>query len=165
MKLVSLYKQVKEENEKPIKVLVPRRSPEEREKNYSIATLKKVQEYIKNGSKGDLDLSNAPITSLPNSLTRIRGSLTLTESKITSLPNGLTVEGDLYLEGTPIAKLPNNLEVMEDLHLENTKVTSLPYDLIVKGWLWLFNTPVSKQYTRGEIKFTSPGIEGRILYT
>jgi hypothetical protein len=161
MKLVQLYKQIKEES----KVLVPRRTPEEREKNFLIASNKKIQEYIKNGARGDLDLSNAPITSLPNSLTRIRGSLILTESKITSLPNGLTVEGNLYLEGTPIAKLPNDLRVMEDLHLEDTQINSLPYDLKVEGWLWLFNTPVSKRYTKSELIFTSPGIQGRILYT
>jgi hypothetical protein len=45
------------------KILIPRRSPEEREKNYVIATQKKIQQYIKDGSKGDLNLANTPITS------------------------------------------------------------------------------------------------------
>jgi hypothetical protein len=161
MKLTQLYKQVKEEN----KVLIPRRSPEEREKNFLVATNKKIQEYIKNGARGDLDLEGAPITNLPDGLTTIRGSLNLSESKITKLPNGFTVEGYLYLENTPITKLPNDLRVMEDLHLEGTQVTSLPRDIQVEGWLWLYNTPVSKQYTKAELKFTSPGIQGRILYT
>jgi hypothetical protein len=58
------------------KILVPRRSPEERQKNYQIAIQKKIQQYIKGGNKGDLYLTN---------------------TKITSLPNDLQVGGDLYL--------------------------------------------------------------------
>ncbi len=50
------------------KILVPRRSPEERQKNYLIATQKKIQQYIKDGGKGDLYLSNTPIQSLPDGL-------------------------------------------------------------------------------------------------
>ena len=64
-------------------LLIPRRSKEEREKNYKIALNKQIQEYIKNGSQGDLDLSGTPIT---------------------SLPEGLTVGGYLNLYGTPISK-------------------------------------------------------------
>ena len=44
------------------KILVPRRSPEERAKNYLIATQKKIQQYIKDGSKGDLYLANTPLS-------------------------------------------------------------------------------------------------------
>lgn len=65
------------------KILVPRRSPEERQKNYSIAIQKQIQQYIKNGSQGNLDLENTPIT---------------------SLPNNLKVGGYLYLNNTPLAK-------------------------------------------------------------
>ena len=50
------------------KILVPRRSPEEREKNYSIAIQKQIQQYIKDGSEGDLDLKDTPITFLPDNL-------------------------------------------------------------------------------------------------
>ena len=35
------------------KILVPRRSKEERIKNYLIATQKKIQQYMKGGGKGD----------------------------------------------------------------------------------------------------------------
>jgi hypothetical protein len=97
MKLASIYKQVKEENEGPVKVLVPRRSPEERAKNYNIATLKKVQEYIKNGNKGDLNLSGTPITSLPDNLTKVGDTLYLMNTLITSLPDNLTVKKSLFL--------------------------------------------------------------------
>ena len=55
-------------NENKTKILVPRRSPEERAKNYLIATQKKIQQYIKDGGKGDLNLGNTPITSLPDNL-------------------------------------------------------------------------------------------------
>ena len=85
------------------KILVPRRSKEERSKNYLIATQKKIQQYIKDGSKGDLNLTNTPITSLPQGLT-VRGYLNLNNTPITSLPQGLTVGDSLYLEDTPISK-------------------------------------------------------------
>jgi hypothetical protein len=127
-----------------IKVLVPRRSKEEREKNYRIATLKKVQEYIKNGSQDNLDLKNTPITSLPDNLTK--------------------VEGSLYLENTPITSLPDNLTVGGYLDLENTPITSLPDNLTVEGSLYLGNTPISKQYTKEQIKQMAPGIKGNIYF-
>ena len=142
MKLVQLYKQIKEENEGSVKVLVPRRSSEEREKNYRIATLKKVQEYIKNGSKGDLNLRDAPIT---------------------SLPDNLTVGGDLFLYNTPITSLPDNLTVEGSIDLRNTPITSLPDNLTVGGFLALLHTPISRQYTREQITQMVPGVKGNII--
>jgi hypothetical protein len=184
MKLVSLYKQVKEENEGSVKILVPRRSPEEREKNFLVATNKKVQEYIKNGNKGDLDLRDTPITSLPDDLTHVGGNLDLYGTKITSLPNNLTVGDSLNLNDTPIASLPDNLivgnnlwlidtpitslpenlTVGSSLYLRNTKITSLPDDLTVEGDLFLQRTPISKQYTGEQIKQMVPGIKGDIYF-
>ena len=90
-------------NENKTKILVPRRSPEERAKNYLIATQKKIQQYIKDGSKGDLDLGNTPITSLPDNLS-VRGNLYLYNTPITSLPNNLKVGGGLNLRNTPLSK-------------------------------------------------------------
>ncbi len=113
------------------KILVPRRSPEERAKNYLIAAQKKIQQYIKDGSKGDLNLRNTPIT---------------------SLPNNLNVGGYLNLGNTPITSLPNNLNVGGNLDLYNTKITSLPDNLKVGGDLNLANTPLSKKYTKAQIK-------------
>jgi hypothetical protein len=182
MKLVSLYKQVKEENEGSVKILVPRRSPEEREKNFLVATNKKVQEYIKNGNKGDLDLRDTPITSLPDNLTKVGGNLDLYGTKITSLPNNLTVGsslylgntkitslpdnltvgGYLYLSGTKITSLPDNLTVEGNLDLRNIPITSLPDDLTVKGDLYLYNTPIAREYTKEQIKQMVPGIKGPI---
>lgn len=84
-------------------VLIPRRNREERQKNYQIALQKQIKEYIKNGSQGDLDLSDTPITSLPKGLT-VGGHLYLSRKQITSLPEGLTVGGSLGLFNTPISK-------------------------------------------------------------
>jgi hypothetical protein len=161
MKLVTLYKQVKEENEGPVKVLVPRRSPEEREKNFLIATNKKIQEYIKNGSQGNLNLSNTPITSLPNNLT-VGGNLDLENTPITSLPKNLTIGGYLDLRGTPITSLPKNLTVIGNLDLSDTNIASLPEDLKVGQWIDLSGTLISPQYTDEEIRQMAPGIKGYI---
>ena len=95
--MIKLINLLKENN----KILVPRRSAEERQKNYAIATQKKIQQYIKDGSKGDLDLRYTPITSLPS-------------------------------------------------------------DLKVGGYLDLSNTPLSKKYTKEEIRKIVPGIKGSI---
>jgi hypothetical protein len=168
-------------NETPLKVLVPRRSPEERQQNYSIATQKKIQQYIKDGGKGDLNLRNTPITSLPDNL-NVGGNLYLYGTKITSLPDNLNVGGGLYLYNTPITSLPDNLNVGGNLDLRNTpitslpdnlkvggglnlygtKITSLPDNLNVGGGLDLSNTPISKKYTKEEIKSMVPGVKGKI---
>jgi hypothetical protein len=90
-------------NENKTKILVPRRSPEERAKNYQIVLQKKIQQYIKDGSKGDLNLRNTPITSLPDNL-KVGGYLYLENTKITSLPDNLSVGGSLNLGNTPLSK-------------------------------------------------------------
>jgi len=124
------------------KILVPRRSPEERQKNYLISIQKKVQQYIKDGGKGILDLSDTPITSLPDNLT-VGRYLDLSDTPITSLPNNLTVKGDLYLD--------------------YTKITSLPDNLKVGGNLELLKTPLSQKYSKEEIQKMVPGVEGDII--
>jgi hypothetical protein len=123
------------------KILIPRRSPEERSKNYMIATQKRIQQYIKDGGKGDLGLVNTPIT---------------------SLPDNLKVGGDLDLTNTPITSLPDNLKVGGYLYLDNTKINSLPDNLKVGGYLNLGNTPLSKKYTKEQIKQMVPNVEGDI---
>jgi len=143
------------------KILVPRRSKEERSKNYLIATQKKIQQYMKDGSKGDLDLKNTPITSLPKDLT-VGGSLDLKNTPITSLPQDLTVGKGIYLENTPITTLPQGLTVGGFLDLENTPITTLPQDLKVGGNLYLTNTPISKKYSKEQIKQMVPGVKGTI---
>ena len=101
-------------------VLISRRSKEERQQNYLISIIRQIQEYIKNGNRGDLDLSHTPITSLPNELKLINGNLILTDTKIKSLPRGLIVNGHLVLEGSLIKDLPEDLTVTKDLYLYDT---------------------------------------------
>jgi hypothetical protein len=122
-------------------ILIPRRSAEERSKNHLITIQKQIQQYIKDGSKGNLYLLKTPITSLPDNL-KVGGDLYLFKTKITSLPNNLKVGGNLYLSETPI--------------------TSLPGDLQVGGVLHLSKTPISKKYSKEQINSMVPGVGGRI---
>jgi len=164
------------------KILVPLRSKEERSKNYQIALQKQVQQYMKDGGKGDLDLRGTPITSLPSGLS-VGGYLSLYNTpitslppdlsvggnldliyceKLTSLPSGLSVGGNLYLNSTPITSLPSGLSVGGYLNLSGTLITSLPSGLTVGGNLHLFNTPLSKSHTKEQIKQMAPGVKGTI---
>ena len=146
---------------KETQILVPRRSPEERQKNYLIATQKKIQQYIKDGSKGDLDLRNTPIQSLPNGLT-VGGHLNLMGAPIQSLPDGLKVKGHLTLYKSQIQSLPDGLKVGGYLNLTDSQIQSLPNDLKVGDDLWLKNTPLSEKFTEEEIKAMVPGVKGNI---
>jgi hypothetical protein len=159
--MIKLIDLLKEEN-----ILIPRRSKEERSKNHVIAAQKQIQQYIKNGGKGDLYLGNIEITSL-NGLKVVGGNLDLGNTLITSLPDNLKVEGSLLLGGTKITSLPDGLEVGEELDLNNTLITSLPNDLKVGRYLNLNNTPISKKYTKEKytkekIKQMVPGVIGGI---
>jgi len=53
--------------------------------------------------KGNLDLYNTSITSLPQGL-KVRGYLILMDTPIASLPSDLQVEENLWIEDTPLAK-------------------------------------------------------------
>ena len=143
------------------KILVPRRSKEERSKNYLIATQKKIQQYMKDGSKGDLDLKGTPITSLPQGLT-VGGFLYLRNTPITTLPQNLKVGGYLDLQNTPITSLPQGLKVKGALYLYKSKITSLPQGLTVGGDLYLLNTPISEKYSKEQIKQMVPSVKGNI---
>jgi len=123
--------------------------------------IEKINQYIKNGSKGSLNLGNTPITSLPDNF-KVEGSLYLWRTKITSLPNNLQVGGNLDLSYTKITSLPNNLQIKGDLDISYTKITFLPKDLQVGGNLEAYNTPISKKYTKEEIKQMVPGVKGYI---
>jgi hypothetical protein len=137
--MIKLIDLLKEDNP-----FVPKVSKEERKKEYNRALQTQVQQYVKDGMKGDLNLSNTPITSLPDNLTKVEGNLNLSKTLITSLPSNLTkVGGELYLENTPITSLPDNLTVGYGLHLSNTPIASLPSNLTVEGDLDLSNTKIT----------------------
>ena len=141
---------------------VPRGSKEERGKEYERITQNIIQQYIKDGMEGDLDLNYTPITSLPSNLTKVGGDLRLSYTKITSLPDNLTVGGNLNLSDTNITSLPYNLTVGGNLNLFNTQITSLPSNLTVEGDLDLFYTPLSKKYSEDEIRAMVPNFKGKI---
>jgi len=92
--------------------------------------------------KGDLNLGNTTITSLPPGL-EVRGTLYLESSEVASLPENLKVGGNLWLQGTKITTLPKGLEVGAILDLNNTKIESLPEDLKVGKFLYLRNSGVT----------------------
>ena len=169
--LISLTKEVLQENNSLIKttfaeekILIPRRTPEERRRNFIKATQQKIQQYIKNGSKGDLDLSNTPITSLPDNLKQVGGYLDLSFTSITSLPDNLKhVGGYLDLYNTKITKLPDNLTVGGSLYLYNTPITKLPDNLTVGGWLDLNNTPITTIPTSAKIKGNIYGLKNESI--
>ena len=149
--MIKLIDILKENN----KILVPRRSAEERQENYAIASQKKIKQYIKDGNKGDLNLADTPIKSLPDNL-KVGGSLYLRNTQIKSLPDNLEVRGALSLSNTPITSLPDNLKVGGSLYLRNTPIKSLPDNLKVIGYLNLHNTPISKKYTKEQIRQMVP---------
>jgi len=123
------------------KILIPRRSREERNKNWLIESNKLIKQYIKGGCKGDLWLVGTPITSLPANLI-VGGSLSLFDSQISTLPSGLNV--------------------MKHLNIINTQIESLPPDLIVGGDFWVNFTPLANKYSGVQIKQMAPGIKGYV---
>ena len=97
------------------KILTPRRSKEERAKNWIVELQKQIQQYIKDGSKGNLNLNNTPITSLPAGLS-VGGNLYLRNTQITSLPAGLKVGGNLDLGNTPFSKKYTRQQIRAMVH-------------------------------------------------
>ena len=93
-----------------IDLIVPYRL-EDRPERYKGIIYKKIQDYIKNGSKGDLNLYDTPIDSLPNNLTsvleppsnlKVFSILDIYNTKISDIPKNLYINGDLFINYTPI---------------------------------------------------------------
>ena len=93
----------------------------------------------------------------------VKGNLNLTDKNITSLPEGLTVIGDLNLIFTHITSLPKGLEVGGELDISYTGITLLPEGLKIGGWLYIVDTKLTK-YTDKELReMIYPGfIKGEI---
>ena len=106
------------------KILIPRRMEGRLDK--------RIQDYIKNGCKGDLDFEGASITKLPANLKKVGETLWLTGTNITKLPDDLEVGFSLWINHTPITELPRGLKVRNNL--------------IVKG------TPLAKKYSIDQIR-------------
>ena len=144
-------------------IFIPRGSKEEKDKVLIRRINDKIQKYIINGSKGDLDLRRLPIQFLPRNLTKVGGNLTLIHSQIEKLPDNLTVNGYLWLDYCKnLESLPNGLKVKGGLYLRDTNITSLPSDLEVGEDLILYRTPIIDMYTEEQIREMVPGIKGII---
>ena len=144
-------------------IFIPRGSKEEKDKIFIRRTNDKIQEYIKNGSEGGLDLRNSPIKFLPKNLTKVGGNLILIRSQIEKLPDNFTVNGYLWLNHCKnLQSLPNGLKVEDTLDLRDTNITSLPSDLEVGGILILYRTPITYIYTYKQIREMVPGVKGKI---
>jgi len=138
------------------------RKMEDRKTRYIQQIQKQIQDYINNGSKGNLNLSKTPIKTLPEGL-KVRGDLDLNHTPIKSLPEGLKVGRNLDLSFTPIQTLPDGLEVSRNLYLSYTPIQTLPDGLKVSGDLWLLKTPIAKQYNQQQLKQMYPGVKGEIF--
>lgn len=113
--------------------------------------------------KGDLNLFNARIRSLPKGLI-VEGALVIRWTDISVLPADLIVKGDLsasslyietlpdtsffgsnlWLSGTKITRLPDGLKVNGSLSLDGSSIQSLPDGLTVYGELDISGTSISK---------------------
>ena len=133
----SMYENILENNE----IIIPVKTKEEKNKQLLRIANLKVQEYIKQGSKGNLYLNYTPIQQLPDNL-KVGGSLYLNNTPIIQLPDNLEVGGLLDLAGTPIQQLPNNLKVGGELNLARTPIQQLPNNLKVGGHLNLNYTRI-----------------------
>jgi len=132
-------------------ILKPRKTGEQRRRNHKISIEKKIKRYIKDGSKGNLNLSGTPVEKLPDNL-KVGGNLYLINTPIKKLSDNLKVGSGLYLNNTSIKELPDNLQVGGGLGLSGTPVEKLPDNLKVGGNLNLINTPLSKKYSKEEIE-------------
>ena len=124
-------------------IFIPRGSKEEKDKVLIRKEYDKIQEYIRNGSEGDLILMYSQIEKLPDNFT-VNGTLDLQRCKnLQSLPNGLKVKFTLDLRGTNITSLPSDLEVGDNLIL--------------------YYTPIADMYTIEQIREIVPNVKGSIF--
>ena len=106
-------------------------------------------------------INNIPLTEED---LNVKGDLDLFDSKIKSLPEGLKVSGTLDLSYSKIISLPKGMEVGGTLFLHFSKLTSLPEGLEVGEHLFIGKTPLTK-YSDEELReMIKPGfIKGRIV--
>ena len=106
-------------------------------------------------------INNIPLTEED---LNVKGDLDLFDSKIKSLPEGLKVSGTLDLSYSKIISLPKGMEVGGTLFLHFSKITSLPKGLEIGEHLFIGKTPITK-YTDDELlEMIKPGfIKGKIV--
>ena len=110
----------------------------------------KIEQYIENGSVGDLDLStnsgtiSSLLTSLPDNLT-VNGNLLLHGCEdLTYLPKNLYVKGSLDISFTKVNKLPYDINIGENISAEYSALKELPDNFTVNGGLNITATPIKQ---------------------
>ena len=160
-----LIKRMLIEESKKKDIIVPYKL-EDRPERYKRIIYKKIQEYIKNGSVGDLILSNSPIESLPSNLKTVGGNLTIFQSKIknlpptlkevkgilfaggpdallTELPKNLKIDSSVWLNYTKNFKIPDNYTIFKNLTLKESIISQLPKNLTILGDLRLQGSDIT----------------------
>ena len=129
-------------------------------------TLKRIFEFLEENEEHKTPIKWKLINNIP--LTEddlnVKGDLDLFDSKIKSLPEGLKVSGTLDLSYSKIISLPKGMEVGGTLFLHFSKITSLPKGLEIGEHLFIGKTPLTK-YSDEELReMIKPGfIKGRIV--
>ena len=96
----------------------------------------------------------------------VKGNLNLSDTNITSLPKGLKISGWLDLSRSKIKSLPEGLEIGDSLFLVRTSITSLPKGLKVGGHLDITESELPYYYRNNNHlrKSIEPGfIKGDII--
>jgi len=73
------------------KILIPRKTGEERKRNHQFSIQKKIKKYIKDGGEGDLILVDSPVEKLPDNL-KVGGSLYLYNTQVKKEKGGYVKE-------------------------------------------------------------------------
>jgi hypothetical protein len=106
-------------------IFINRRSKEERSLAFNNTQLEAIKYYIKNGSKGPLEIGNLD-SELPSELTLVGGNLTLYASNITKLPDNLIIKGELAISQCPnITTIPENIKYKNLLLFKCPAITSI----------------------------------------
>ena len=94
-----------------------------------------------------------------------KGDLNLDNSNVTSLPEGLQVDGSLSLNNCyNLTSLPKNLDVTGNLDLlGTTKLTSLPEGLAVWGFIQIKDSTLARRYTNDDLR-EMVGSNGNLSY-
>jgi hypothetical protein len=127
--------------------------------------VKFIDDYIANGSKGDLRLDQVKVTKWPDKLKVIGGDCWMND-RIPTIPAGVTFKGRLIIWNCQKLKsLPDNLKVTGDLVLSflgtknNSQILVLPNNLFVGGNLLAYSCRVTTIGTNtiinGDAKFSN----------
>ena len=106
-------------------ILIPRKLEDRTEQRKRI-DFQRVQEYIKKGSKGDLNLRGTFLTKLPDNLTKVGGGLDVSHSPIEDLNNLEYVGGFLNAHSSKLKSLPPKLtRIGGDLSLTKCPINNI----------------------------------------